>query len=382
MANLKDTCAIVGVGETKFGTLPGVTPFGLNSEACKKAVEDAGLTKDDIDGLLTQQPNSDPTFMFSVWLGEQMGLSLKYTTDMHLGGATPIAMVQAATMAINAGLCNTVLCTVGRDERSRRGLPRHAKIRMGGEDFEAPFGMLAPMHGYSMAFRRHQYEYGTTSEQLGAIAIACRKHASMNDNAQQRAPMTMEDYLNSPMMCEPFRLFDICQVTDGGAAVVVTSAERARNLKHAPVYISGMGNRHPHKFIGWSPSMTSTGAVVSGKMAFEMAGMTPKDIDLAEIYDCFTYTALVTLEGYGFCKKGEGGPFVEGGRIELGGELPVNTHGGLLSQGHIDGMAHITEAVKQLRGDCGQRQVKGAEVAVVSGNGGVLSTHCTLILRR
>ncbi len=379
MANLKDTCAIVGVGETKFGTSPGVTDQALCIEASKRAIEDAGLTKDDVDGLLTAPLYSNPLTFYSTWLAELMGLSPRYTTDINVGGASPVAMVQHATMAINAGLCNVVVCTWGEAQRSARRTTR-------GEDrqrfFEQPFGMLAPMHGYSMACRRHMYEYGTTSEQLGAIAIACRKHASMNDNAQQRAPMTMEDYLNSPMMCEPFRLFDICQVTDGGAAVVVTSAERARNLKHAPVYISGMGNRHPHKFIGWSPSMTSTGAVVSGKMAFEMAGMTPKDIDLAEIYDCFTYTALVTLEGYGFCKKGEGGPFVEGGRIELGGELPVNTHGGLLSQGHIDGMAHITEAVKQLRGDCGQRQVKGAEVAVVSGNGGVLSTHTTLILRR
>ncbi len=226
------------------------------------------------------------------------------------------------------------------------------------------------------------YEYGTTSEQLGAIAIACRKHASMNDNAQQRMPITMKDYLGSRMFADPFRLLDICQVTDGGAAVVVTSAERARDLKHAPVYISGMGNGHTGVGIGWFPSMTTTSARDSAKMAFEMAGVVPEDIDVAEIYDCFTYTVLVTLEDYGFCKKGEGGPFVEGGRIELGAELPVNTHGGLLSQGHVDGMNHITEAVKQLRGDCGLRQVTGAEIAVVSGNGGDLSTHTTLILRR
>jgi acetyl-CoA acetyltransferase len=381
MNNLKDTCAIVGIGETKFGTLPGATNASLNIEACKKAVEDSGLAKDDIDGFLCQKAYFEPTFLWSTLLGDRMGLSLKYTTDLDLGGATPVAMVQHAVMAINAGLCSIVVCTFGEAMRSgwrRPGWSYMDRTR----EFEEPFGLLMPTHSYSLACKRHMYEYGTTSEQLGAIAIACRKHASMNDNAQQRKPITIDDYLDSRMVCDPFRLLDICQVTDGGAAVVVTSADRARGLKHAPIYVSGMGNHHTGVGIGWFPNMTTTGAKASAKMAFEMADVTPKDIDVAEIYDCFTYTVLVTLEDYGFCKKGEGGPFVESGRIELGGELPVNTHGGLLSQGHVDGMNHITEAVKQLRGDCGLRQVDGAEVAVVSGNGGDLSTHTTLILRR
>ncbi|MFC1860756.1 hypothetical protein ACFLYL_00520 [Chloroflexota bacterium] len=379
MTNLKDTCAIVGIGETKFGKLPGVTDEALNIEACKNAIEDAGLTKNDVDGLLSQQLFHDTSMWYSNWLGEKMGLSLKYTTDIDIGGASPVAMVQHAVMAINAGLCNVVVCTCGEAQRSSRSDPRRVN-RQG--DFERPFGMLGAMHGYALACQRHMYEYGTTSEQLGAIAVACRKHASMNENAQQHEPITIYDYMNSKMFCEPFRLLDICQVTDGGAAVVVTSVDRARNLRHLPVYVTGMGNHHPHKGIGWAPNMTTTGAKVSGRMAYEMAGMTPKDIDIAEIYDCFTYTALVTLEDYDFCKKGDGGPFVESGRIEIGGELPVNTHGGLLSQGHVDGMNHITEAVKQLRRDCGLRQVKGAEVAIVSGNGGVLSNHTTIILRR
>lgn len=381
MINLKDTCAIVGIGETKFGTLPGATNTSLNIEACKMAIEDSGLTKDDVDGLLGQKAYFEPTFLWSTLLGDRMGLSLKYTADLDLGGATPVAMVQHAIMAINAGLCSAVVCTFGEAMRSQgrqQGWTYMLRVR----EFEEPFGLLMPTHAYSLACRRHMYEYGTTSEQLGAIAIACRKHASMNDNAQQRMPITMKDYLGSRMFSDPFRLLDICQVTDGGAAVVVTSVERARDLKHAPVYISGMGNGHTGMGVGWFPSMTATGARDSAKMAFEMAGVVPKDIDVAEIYDCFTYTVLVTLEDYGFCKKGEGGTFVEGGRIELGAELPVNTHGGLLSQGHVDGMNHITEDVKQLRGDCGLRQVTGAEIAVVSGNGGDLSTHTTLILRR
>jgi acetyl-CoA acetyltransferase len=386
MANLKDTCAIVGVGDTKFGAVPGVTDFGLIVEASKKAIEDAGLNKDEIDGLLAQQLYHNTAMWYTNWIGQRMGLKLKYTTDIDLGGATPVSTVQLAVMAINAGLCNTVLCVYGESSRSWRPpkeMMARGRVWGGGNgEFEHPFGYLSPMHGYSLACKRHMYEYGTTSQQLGAIAIACRKHASMNENAQQRKPMTMDDYMNSPMFVEPFRLLDICQVTDGAAAVVVTSAERAKTLKKKPVYISGMGNYHPGYNIGWAPSMTTVGAKPSSEMAYKMAGMTPKDIDVAEIYDCFTYTVLVTLEDYGFCKKGEGGHFVENGRIELGGELPVNTHGGLLSQGHIDGMNHITEAARQLRGECGIRQVKDAEVAIVSGNGGCFSTHSTIILRR
>jgi len=386
MANLKDTCAIAGVGETKFGTLPGVTDAALTFEAIKKALDDAGLSHNDVDGLLAQQLYHATNMWYSNYLGEKMGFKLKYTTDIDLGGATPVTCVQHAVMAINAGLASTVVCVYGESSRSWRprntGTVRPRVWGTGQGEFEHPWGFLAPMHGYAMACKRHMHEYGTKPEHLGAIAIACRKHASMNENAQQRKPITMGDYLASPMFCDPFRLLDICQITDGAAAVVVTSAERARNLKHRPVYISGMGNRHPHQGLGWAPSMTTCGAKDSSEMAYKMAGVTPKDIDVAEIYDCFTYTVLVTLEDYGFCKKGEGGPFVENGRIELGGELPVNTHGGLMSQGHIDGMNHVTEAAVQLRGDAGIRQVKDAEIAIVSGNGGILSTHATLILRR
>jgi len=381
MNNLRDTCAIVGIGETKFGKLPGSTTASLIFEACKKAIADAGLSKNDIDGLISQIPYGDNFPLMSTWLASRMGIALRYTTDLDLGGASPVAMVQNAVMAINAGFCTTVVCVFGEAALSSKPRQPGGMRRAEGE-FEMPFGLLAAMYGYSLACKRHMHEYGTSSQQLGAIAVACRKHALMNDNAQQQKPMTLNDYLNSPMFCEPFRLFDICLVSDGAAAVVVTSAEHARNLKHRPIYISGMGSHHSGTGVGWFSGMTQTGAKDSAKMAFDMSGLTPKDMDFDEIYDCFTYTALVTLEDYGFCKKGEGGPFVENGRIEIGGELPVNTHGGLLSQGYIDGMNHITEAVKQLRGGCGIRQVKNAEAGIVSGNGGTLSTHTTIILRK
>ena len=383
MPNMKDTCAIVGIGETKFGTLPGFSNTALFIQAIKNAIEDAGLTNKDVDGLLCSQPSRDTEMFFSLRLGEKMGLRLKYTSDMYLGGATPIVYGAACGHGDKCGVVQyrcLQLCRVFKKRPGTwtgAGLPHESPEN----EFMSPFGQVAPMHGYAMACQRHMYEFGTTSKQLGAIAVACRKHASMTENAQQRQPITIGDYMNSKMYCDPFRLLDICQVTDGGAAVVVTSIERAKNLKHKPIYVSGMGNRHPGWGIGQATSMTTTGAKESSEMAYKMAGMTPKDIDIAEIYDCFTYTLLVTLEDYGFCEKGEGGPFVEGGRIEIGGELPVNTSGGLLSQGHLEGMNHITEAVRQLRGDCGPRQVKNAEVAIVSGNGGILSTHSTLILR-
>ena len=381
--HLRDKYAIVGIGETKFGKLPGVSGMSLILEACKKAIEDSGMKKEEVDGLVTQQPMFDPTFMYSTWVAKYLGIkNLNFTTDLNVGGATPILMVTVAVMAIDAGLCNAVICVFGENIRTSHLTPKHGKQRLGGEDFEYPFGMLMPGPGYAMACRRHMHEYGTTHEQLGAIAVAMRKHASLNETAQMRDPITLEDYLNSPWYYHPFRLLDICLMSDGACAVLVTSAERAKDLKHRPVYIMGFGSHHIHRFIMNAESLTETGAKISGERAFKMAGITVKDIDFAEIYDCFTYTLLVQLEDYGFCKKGEGGPFVEGGRIEIGGELPVNTHGGLLSHAHIDGMNHITEAVKQLRGDCGPRQVKDAEICLVSGNGGILDTHTTLILRR
>jgi len=380
--HLKDKYAIVGIGETKLGKVPGVSGMSLILEACKKAIEDSGMKKEEVDGLVTQQPYFDPTFMYSTWISENLGINMNFTTDLNIGGATPLLMATTAVMSIDAGLCDAVLCVFGEKTGTGHLIPKYGKFRFGGECFEHPFGMPFPGPGYAMACKRHMHEYGTTSEQLGAIAVAMRKHASLNETAQMREPITLQDYLESPWFYQPFRLLDLCLMSDGACAVLVTSAERAKNLKHIPVYIMGFGSHHVHKFITSDDTLTETGARVSGERTFKMAGIGVQDINFAEIYDCFTYTVLVQLEDYGFCKKGEGGPFVENGRIELGGELPVNTHGGLLSHAHIDGMNHVTEAVKQLRGNCGERQVKNAEICLVSGNGGILETHTTAILRR
>lgn len=376
--------AIVGIGETRIGKVPGVSTLALHLEAVKAALEDAGLRNEQVDGLLTNQPMHDPMRSYGVVVAHAAGITPRYTTDLALGGATPVAMAQHAAMAIEAGLADTVVCVHARNQASKKLLPhRGGELRDGWEDFEEPYGHNLAIANHAFAASRHMHEFGTTSKQLGAIAMATRKHANMNPTATMYGrPMTIEDHQNSRWLVEPLRLLDCCLMSDGGGAFVVTSAERARDLRKKPVYILGMGANNPHSTIYEAPTLTTLGGKVSSETAYRMAGLTPKDIDFAEIYDCFTITTLITLEDYGFCPKGEGGRWVEGGRIEIGGELPVNTHGGLLSQAHIEGMLHITEAVKQLRGGEvePERQVANAKAGIVSGHGGNLATHATLIL--
>jgi len=370
MDTLRSKCAIVGAAETEVGRVPGVTGMSHALQAAKKAIEDAGLSNKDIDGVLTRTPFCDPTLCYSLLVAENLGISPSYTTDLDTCGATPMTMVITAVMAISCGLCRAVLCTWGQDKNwtIKQHIPVHGKPNWGSEDFEYPWGFIEAPVAFAMAARRHMHLYGTSSQQLGAIAVAMRKHACMNPNAQMHSPITLEDYFASPLLAEPFRLLDCSLVSDGGGAVVVSSAETAGALRKAPVYILGLGQHNSaHSYFG--PLEVIKPLKEAGDKAYHMAGVSPHDINVAEIYDCFTYSVLVQLEDLGFCKKGEGGPFVEGGRIELGGELPVNTHGGLLSQAHLCGMLHITEAVHQLRGESGERQVKDAELALVTGLG-------------
>jgi len=376
--SLKDKYCIAGVGMSKVGRVPGITSYGFNLEAIKYAIEDAGLDKGEVDGILTKAPTSGFIMLYSAKISQLLGISPKVTLTIDAAGATNAMMVQYAMMAIDTGLCNTVVCSYGDNPLSG---PAGTYARGRGSD--AAYGMFGAPSGYALVAQRHMQEYGTTSRQLGAIAVACRKHACLNPDAQMFGrPMTIDDHQNSRFVVEPLRLFDCCLVSDGGAAVVVTSAERARNLRKQPVYIMGMGQSHPVTDIGQRYPITATGARGSGEIAFRMAGITPRDVDLAQIYDCFTITLLITLEEYGFCRNGEGGPFVEEGRIEIGGELPVNTSGGLLSETGMPGMQLIVEAARQLRGEGGPRQVKDAEIAVVSHQGGIMTTHATLVLRR
>jgi acetyl-CoA acetyltransferase len=282
-------------------------------------------------------------------------------------------------MAVATGVATNVLIPAGwlgySGRRTREMVASDVSALPGrgiARDYYLPHGLTAPPQWYALMARRHMHEFGTTSAQLGAIAVAMRKHAQLNPAAVMRGkPLTLADHQQSPVIADPYRLFDCCLETDGAAAVVVTSAERARDRPQRPVFVMGVaaGQPHPADEITNRRDMLVTGLTLAAPRAFAMAGIGPADVDFAEVYDCFTFEVLQQLEEAGFCARGEGGPFVEGGRIELGGALPVNTHGGLLSEAHVLGVSHVVEAVRQLRGSCGERQVAGAEIGVVTGWG-------------
>jgi acetyl-CoA acetyltransferase len=374
---VKDQACIVGVGETAYCRKPGsgMTHLGLQLQAATRAIEDAGLRNAQIDGLMPFP---------SVGVAEELAASLgcenlRFAATIHMGGAAPVASLRAAAAAVVSGLCDHVLIPGGWNgysgARVRQTLSTDVSSIPGGaiaRDYYLPHGLTAPPQWYALMARRHMHEFGTRPEQLGAIAVAMRKHAQLNPKAVMHGkPMTLDDYLASPMIAAPYRLFDCCLETDGGAAVVVTSAERARDLGKQPVYIMGAaaGQPYPADEITNRRDLFRTGLTTAAPEAFGKAGIRPSDVDFAEIYDCFTFEVLQQIEELGFCKRGEGGAFVEGGRIELGGELPVNTHGGLLSEAHVLGISHVVEAVRQLRGEAGERQVPDAEIGVVTGWG-------------
>ncbi len=374
--------AIVGVAESdEIGKVPDKPALMLHAEAARSALTEAGLTKDDVDGLFTAGVST-------LELGEYLGIEPKVTDNTSVGGSSFVIHIAHAATAIATGRCEVALVTHGESGRSRVGMPRRANDpdSLRGQ-FEAPYGLPQPVGAYAMACSRHMYEFGTTHEQLAEIAVATRKWASLNPKAMMRDPITIDDVLNSRPISYPFNLLDCCLVTDAGGAYVMTTAERAKGLKQKPVMVMGVGEGHDHSMISQMPSYTSFAARHSGRRAFEMAGVTNDDIDLALIYDSFTYTVLLSLEELGFCKKGEGGDFVSGQRTAPGGAFPMNTNGGGLSYTHsgMYGMFAVIETVRQLRhdyADQGIRQVKDAELAVVHGTGGVLSSAGTAILAR
>ncbi|MEE9202408.1 MAG: acetyl-CoA acetyltransferase [Dehalococcoidia bacterium] len=386
MENWRDRAAIAGIGWTRFSKASGVSVLHLAVEACRNAIEDAGLTSRDIDGMACYEVGDSVP---SVTVASNLGVpELRYSLDLRMGGPGGCMTVMAAAQAVALGTANYVVCYRAMNGRSgtRWGQAGPMEDYCGTEgQFMLPYGWVSAPQIIAMWCRRHMVKYGTTSQQLGAIAATCRQHASLNERAMKRTLITIDDYLDSPMIADPFRLLDICLETDGACAVVVTTAERAQALRHRPVYImaaaQGAGplasmSPWPNQ---WADHSECYARYIAPRL-FAMAGITPKDIDVAEIYDCFTYSLLVQLEDFGFCSKGEGGAFVAEGRIGLGGELPVNTHGGLLSEGYIHGMNHIPEAVSQLRGDAGPRQVRDAEIALVTGYGASMGS--ALILRK
>lgn len=370
---------IAGVAESDLGKVAdGLTPVDLMAQAAKRALDECGLEVADVDGLFaatTQLP------MATLNLGEYLGINPRYTDATQIGGSSFVAHLHHAQAAVAAGMCEVALIAYGSTQRSvGRAVASVQEI----SPWEAPYRPMLPVTGYALAASRHMHEFGTTREQLAEVAVSAREWARLNPKAWHRDPLTIEDVLAAPLVCDPFGVRDCCLVTDGGAAAVVTTAERAASLKTPPVRILGVGEAHSHRHISSMPDLTRTAAVESGRRAFEAAGLTPDDVDVVELYDAFTITPILFLEDLGFCEKGEGGAFVEGGRTRPGGDFPMNTNGGGLSYCHpgMYGLLLVVEAVRQLRGECGERQVPGCEVALVHANGGVLSSQCTALLGR
>lgn len=374
---------VAGLGLTEFGKVYGRTSAQFAADAVRRAVADAGLALPDVDGLLT---SSGVTGGFSINLQQDLGLTnLRLLTHMQAYGSTAGSMVQYAAMAVQSGMASVVACVFAdsplRPERRSSAVygTRHAGSGWWG--LLGASGVVGANPMYALAARRHMERYGTTSEQLGHIAVAQRAWAGLNPAAQMREPITLADHQESRWIVEPFHLLDCCLVSNGGIAVLVTTADRAAHLAQPPVHVLGWAQSHPGRYLRRDPDFgLITGAAQAGPAALDMAGLRLSDVDVAELYDCYTFTVLVSLEDYGFCPKGEGGPYAASGVLGPGGKLMLNTGGGQLSGYYMWGMTPLSEAVIQARGQGGGRQAQAHDVILVSGNGGVLDHHATLVL--
>jgi len=383
---LRGRVAIVGAADTEVGTVPHLGASQLCIDAILGALADAGIGKDAVDGLVTCNSMAEPYMYHAEAMAEYLQIFPRYCVSVGAGGGTTFTALHQAASAIASGICETVVIAMADSLRS--GLTREQAMAMqsssGHPQFESPYGATVPAY-YALIARAHMHEFGTTPEQLAAVAVSMRGHAVRNPTAQMREPIRIGDVLGSRLIADPLHLLDCSLVSDGGAAVVLTSLERARDFPHPPVVLLGVGEGHGHEHISQARSLTTSAAAEAGRRAYAMARIRPRDVDFAQLYDCFTPVVLVELEDLGFCAKGEGGPFVAAGNIGPGGSLPVNTHGGLLSHchpGNPGSMFALTEAVLQLRGQAGERQLAKAELALVHGQGGIMSSHCTVILGR
>ena len=390
LRDLREKYAIVGVGYTPQGKVPGRTALSFHLEACANAIADAGLRKEDVDGLIVYRrfrPLLGEPEVTPYLLAQMLGITPRYLTQEANCARTHLFHAMAA---LEMGLCNYVLISYADNALS------------GGRTFieedthgEPPgdlllYGQMGFVADYAMAARRAMHQFGTGPETWKEIAVAQRQWAALNPRAALgRQPLSYEDYYRSPMLVEPFRLCDACLISDGGRAVLLTSVERARDLRHPVVAIMGIGMAHPSYDVHQSPFLAGpTGAKEAGRQAFEMAGITLKEVDACEIYDCFTYTVEITLQDYGFFGPGDGRDWFKGGTIAPGGRMPVNTSGGLLAEAYFMGLTPLSEAVMQLMGRCEDRQLgpktgtKKPEIILVSDNGGVFQSHCCAILRR
>jgi len=372
---------VVGAAETLLGVVPDHTELSMFALAAQEALSEAGMTFKDVDGIFVNYMGEEG----SVQVGEYLGISApRYVDSTDIGGASFVAFVHHAMNAIANGRCEVALIGYASRQRSLRN--RSYTLKEGGLDnaaqFEKPYGLPWPIGYYAMIAARHFYEYGTQSEQLAEIAVAARQWAQLNPKAWKRDPLTVEDVLESRLICEPLRRLDCCLITDGGGVVILSNKERARNARKKPVRVLGAGESQTRWNLSQAADITVTAGVVSGREALGMAGISPQDVDFLQPYDSFTITVLTALEDLGFCEKGEGGAFVEGGRLAPGGALPAMTSGGGLSYNHPGalGVQLIIEAVRQLRGEAGARQLEDPKIGVVHGVGGLLSTAATAVL--
>jgi acetyl-CoA acetyltransferase len=380
--SLRGKAAIAGVATFGCGEAPDYTDMELLAISARQAVADAGLKMSDIDGLCTASAGAT---MWAMPVVEYLGIRPTYVDSTMIGGSSFIAHLLPAMRALESGQCNAVLVCYGSTQRTatfgRKEVGASRKF-LDPQPYEHIYEPVMPMSAYALAAARHMHEFGTTRRQLAEVAVAARQWAQKNPEAFMRDPLTIDDVLKARMVSDPLSVRDACLVTDGGGAYVLVRADRAKDLPHKPVYVLGNGTAVWNRQISSMHDLTVTAAKDSGAAAFAMAGLAPKDIDVLELYDAFTINVLLFLEDLGFCKKGEGGAFVENGAIAPGGRLPVNTNGGGLSCVHpgMYGIFALIEAVRQLRGEGGERQIAGAKTALAHGNGGTLSSQSTAIL--
>ena len=372
----RGSVAAVGAAESDLGQVaPGTSPLDLMAQATIRALEDCGLALKDVDGLFVA---ATQVRMGPLALAEYLGIKPKYFDGTQVGGSSFMSHVAHAQAAIQLGLCEVAVIAHGSTQRSvsrAQASPREYN------PYETPYRPILPISAYAMVAARHMHQYGTTREHLAEVAVAARRWALMNPKAWENEPLTIEQVLGSRMVSDPFTVRDCCLVVDGGGAIVLTSAARARSLRKKPIYVLGVGEALSHASISNMPDFTVTAASESGPKAFGMAKLKPSDVSMVSLYDAFTITPILFLEDLGFCPKGEGGRFVANGNIAPGGKVAVNTSGGGLSYCHpgMYGLLVMIEAIRQVRGECGERQVDGCDVALAHGNGGVLSSQCTVI---
>jgi acetyl-CoA acetyltransferase len=377
MTNLRGNVAIVGTAESDLGLVaPDMSPFDLTAQATMRALDNCGLKLKDVDGYFSATSQSR---MVAMAMCEYLGIQPKYFDSTQIGGSSFMAHVAHVQAAIAAGACEVAVVSYGSTQRS---VSRAAASQREPNPYEDPYKPMMPPSAYALAASRHMHQYGTTREQLAAVAVAARDWAKLNPVAFRREDLTIQEVLDAPMISYPFTVRDCCLVTDGGGAIVLTSAERAKDLKLKPAYVLGTGEYISHAMISQMPDLTVSGAAYSGPIAFKEAKVGVKDIDVFELYDAFTINTLLFLEDLGVVKKGEGGAFVASGAISPGGKVPVNTNGGGLSYCHpgMYGLFLLIEATRQIQGVCGDRQQKNVDLALAHGNGGVLSSQCTVIL--